>query len=163
LEEANTPNLDSLAAISSCGLAEPVSLGITPGSGPSHLALFGYDTAQARDRQGFWRRWGRLKLGHLMLQPEEISAQWMDSGVITDRRAGRIPTEENQRLIEALRSVTVEGVEVILEPGKFHRFVAVFRGEGLSGEWMTQILSMSVRGRRMQLRGRLKQLTLQAL
>ncbi len=135
LEEANTPNLDSLAAISSCGLAEPVSLGITPGSGPSHLALFGYDPLKHEIGRGVLEALGvGLKLG-----PSDVAARGNfctvdDSGVITDRRAGRIPTEENQRLIEALRSVTVEGVEVILEPGKFHRFVAVFRGEGLSGE-----------------------------
>ncbi len=135
LEEANTPNLDNLAAISSCGLAEPVALGITPGSGPSHLALFGYDPLKHEIGRGVLEALGvGLKLG-----PSDVAARGNfctvdDSGVITDRRAGRIPTEENQRLIEALRSVTVEGVEVILEPGKFHRFVVVFRGDGLSGE-----------------------------
>ena len=135
LEEANTPNLDSLSAISSCGLAEPVALGITPGSGPSHLALFGYDPIEHEIGRGVLEALG---VG-LTLEPSDVAARGNfctvdDSGVITDRRAGRIPTEENQRLIGALRSVAVEGVEVILEPGKFHRFVAVFRGDGLSGE-----------------------------
>jgi 2,3-bisphosphoglycerate-independent phosphoglycerate mutase len=135
LEEANTPNLDSLSAISSCGLAEPVALGITPGSGPSHLALFGYDPLEYEIGRGVLEALG---VG-LTLRPSDVAARGNfcavdDSGVITDRRAGRIPTEENQRLIEILRSVAVEGVEVILEPGKFHRFVVVFRGDGLSGE-----------------------------
>lgn len=135
LEEANTPNLDNLAAVSSCGLVEPVALGITPGSGPSHLALFGYDPLEHEIGRGVLEALGvGLELG-----PSDVAARGNfctvdDSGVITDRRAGRIPTEENERLIESLRSVGVEGVEVILEPGKSHRFVAVFRGNGLSGE-----------------------------
>jgi 2,3-bisphosphoglycerate-independent phosphoglycerate mutase len=135
LEEANTPNLDNLAAISSCGLVEPVALGITPGSGPSHLALFGYDPLKYEIGRGVLEALGvGLEPG-----PSDVAARGNfctvdESGIITDRRAGRIPTEENQRLIDALRSITVEGIEVILEPGKFHRFVAVFRGQGLSGD-----------------------------
>jgi 2,3-bisphosphoglycerate-independent phosphoglycerate mutase len=136
LEEANIPNLDRLAAVSSCGLVEPVALGITPGSGPSHLALFGYDPLRYDIGRGVLEALG---VG-LELQPSDVAARGNfctvddSSGVITDRRAGRIPTEENRRLVEMLRSINVEGVEVILESGKFHRFVALFRGQGLSGE-----------------------------
>lgn len=135
LEAANTPNLDNLAAISSCGLVEPVALGITPGSGPSHLALFGYDPLEYEIGRGILEALGvGLKLG-----PSDVAARGNfctvdESGIITDRRAGRIPTEKNRQLVEMLRSVTMEGVEVILEPGKFHRFVVVFRGQGLSGD-----------------------------
>lgn len=135
LEEANTPNLDSLAAISSCGLTEPVALGITPGSGPSHLALFGYDPLKYEIGRGVLEALG---VG-ITLGPSDVAARGNfctvdESGIITDRRAGRIPTEENQRLIESLRSISVEGIEIILEPGSFHRFVVVFRGQGLSGD-----------------------------
>lgn len=135
LEEAITPNLDKLAASSDCGLIEPVALGVTPGSGPSHLALFGYDPMEYEIGRGVLEALGT----GVELKPSDVAARGNfctvdDTGVILDRRAGRIPTEENRRLIEKLRRITVEGIEVILEPGSFHRFVAVFRGENLSGE-----------------------------
>lgn len=135
LEAANTPNLDNLAGVSSCGLVEPVALGITPGSGPSHLALFGYDPLKYEIGRGVLEALG---VG-LELRASDVAARGNfctvdESGTITDRRAGRIPTERNRQLIEKLRSIAMEGIEVILEPGKFHRFVAVFRGQGLSGD-----------------------------
>ena len=162
LWKGNTPNLVA-AAISSCGLTEPVALGITPGSGPSHLALFGYDPLKYEIGRGVLEALG---VG-ITLGPSDVAARGNfctvdESGIITDRRAGRIPTEENQRLIDALRSITVEGIEVILEPGKFHRFVAVFRGQGLSGDIEDTDPQHSA-GRRTHFRVVLKRLTLQVL
>ncbi|MEW6105089.1 MAG: 2,3-bisphosphoglycerate-independent phosphoglycerate mutase [Bacillota bacterium] len=135
LESARTPNLDALATKSSCGLVEPVGIGITPGSGPSHLALFGYDPLKYEIGRGVLEALG---VG-VELERTDVAARGNfctvdDSGVITDRRAGRIPTEKNRELVEMLRKIRVDGAEVILEPGKLHRFVAVFRGEGLSGD-----------------------------
>ncbi|MGE5585825.1 MAG: 2,3-bisphosphoglycerate-independent phosphoglycerate mutase [Bacillota bacterium] len=135
LESASTPNLDALAARSSCGLVEPVGIGITPGSGPSHLALFGYDPLKYEIGRGVLEALG---VG-LELQRTDVAARGNfctvdESGVITDRRAGRIPTEKNRELVNMLREIRVDGADVILEPGKLHRFVAVFRGEGLSGD-----------------------------
>lgn len=135
LESADTPNLDDLAARSSCGLVEPVALGITPGSGPSHLALFGYDPLRYEIGRGVLEALG---VG-LELQRTDVAARGNfctvdESGIITDRRAGRIPTEKNRELVELLRPVKVDGAQVIIEPGKLHRFVVVFRGEELSGD-----------------------------
>lgn len=135
LESARTPNLDALAAKSSCGLVEPVGIGITPGSGPSHLALFGYDPLKHEIGRGVLEALG---VG-LELERRDVAARGNfctvdESGVITDRRAGRIPTEKNCELVGLLRRIRVDGAEVILKPGKLHRFVAVFRGEGLSGD-----------------------------
>ncbi|MCR4402095.1 MAG: 2,3-bisphosphoglycerate-independent phosphoglycerate mutase [Firmicutes bacterium] len=135
LESARTPNLDALAARSSCGLVEPVGIGITPGSGPSHLALFGYDPLKYEIGRGVLEALG---VG-VELERTDVAARGNfctvdESGIITDRRAGRIPTEKNRELVEMLRTIQVEGASVILEPGKLHRFVAVFRGDGLSGD-----------------------------
>lgn len=135
LESARTPNLDALAARSNCGLVEPVGIGITPGSGPSHLALFGYDPLRYEIGRGVLEALG---VG-VELERTDVAARGNfctvdESGVITDRRAGRIPTEKNRELVEMLREIRIDGAEVILEPGKLHRFVAVFRGEGLSGD-----------------------------
>ncbi|MGE5594041.1 MAG: 2,3-bisphosphoglycerate-independent phosphoglycerate mutase [Betaproteobacteria bacterium] len=135
LESARTPNLDALAARSNCGLVEPVGIGITPGSGPSHLALFGYDPLRYEIGRGVLEALG---VG-VELERTDVAARGNfctvdESGVITDRRAGRIPTEKNRELVEMLRKIRIDGAEVILEPGKLHRFVAVFRGQGLSGD-----------------------------
>ncbi|MEW6230076.1 MAG: phosphoglycerate mutase, partial [Bacillota bacterium] len=135
LESADTPNLDDLAARSSCGLVEPVALGITPGSGPSHLALFGYDPLRYEIGRGVLEALG---VG-LELERTDVAARGNfctvdESGVITDRRAGRIPTEKNRELVELLRPIEVAGAQVVIEPGKLHRFVVVFRGEELSGD-----------------------------
>ena len=135
LEEAKTPNLNKLAAISSCGAIEPVALGVTPGSGPSHLALFGYDPLKYEIGRGVLEALGvGIELTSLDVAARGNFCTVDSSDIITDRRAGRIPTEENERLVKMLRSVKVDGVEIILKPGKFHRFVVVFRGADLCGE-----------------------------
>ena len=135
LEEAATPNLDALAKGGVCGLADPVLPGITPGSGPGHLSLFGYDPLQYVIGRGALEAAGiDFELG-----PNDVAIRGNfctvnGAGMITDRRAGRIPTEESTRTVEKLRRISIEGVEVIVEPVREHRFVVVFRGEGLEGE-----------------------------
>ena len=133
LETANTPNLDALAARSRCGLSEPVGAGITPGSGPGHLALFGFDPIGDEVGRGILSALGV----DFPLSPNDVAARInfasIDSeGRITDRRAGRISTDTNRRLIETLRGVQVEGMRVFLETESEHRALAVFRGEALS-------------------------------
>jgi 2,3-bisphosphoglycerate-independent phosphoglycerate mutase len=135
LEAAHTPNLDALAARSICGLSTAVSPGITPGSGPGHLALFGYDPLQYEIGRGVLEALG---IG-FDLQPTDVAARGnfctVDAnGLITDRRAGRIPTEEGARRVELLRGIRLPGVQTFVEPVKEYRFALVLRGAGLSGE-----------------------------
>lgn len=136
LERAETPNLDNLASRSICGLTDAVGYGITPGSGPSHLALFGYDPLKYIIGRGVLEALG---IG-VELTPKDMAARGnfatMDSrGIIVDRRAGRIPTEKNREICALLgkKIEKIKGVKVFIRPGKEHRFVAIFRGDGLNG------------------------------
>ncbi len=135
LETARTPNLDALAARSICGLSEPISPGITPGSGPAHLALFGYDPIRYQIGRGVLEALG---IG-FDLQPSDLAARGnfctVDAkGLVTDRRAGRISTEKCIELSNLLSEIELPGVEVLVEPVKEHRFLLVLRGDGLSDE-----------------------------
>jgi 2,3-bisphosphoglycerate-independent phosphoglycerate mutase len=132
LEAAHTPNLDALAAEAMCGLSTAIFPGVTPGSGPSHLSLFGYDPLRYDIGRGVLEALG---IG-FDLQPNDVAARGnfctMDAeGNITDRRAGRIPTEKGARLCALLRQIRLPDVEVFVEPVKEYRFVLVLRGEGL--------------------------------
>ena len=134
LETADTPNLDALAAKGVQGGSIPVFPGISPGSGPGHLGLFGYDPIEYLIGRGALEATG---IG-FKLQPGDVAVRCnfctLDKdGNISDRRAGRIPTEESAPLAEKLRAVSVPGIETFVEPVKEHRFVVVFRGEGLAG------------------------------
>ncbi|MBN2407254.1 MAG: 2,3-bisphosphoglycerate-independent phosphoglycerate mutase [Elusimicrobia bacterium] len=134
LEQAKTPNMDKLAAEGNLGFTLPIDWGITPGSGPSHLALFGYDPLEHEIGRGVLEALGiGLKLGPNDLAARANFATRDDKGIITDRRAGRISSEVNQKLCEKLsRNLeAIDGVTVKVYPGKEHRFVAVFSGEGL--------------------------------
>ncbi|MCD6281373.1 MAG: 2,3-bisphosphoglycerate-independent phosphoglycerate mutase [Deltaproteobacteria bacterium] len=133
LEAARTPNMDALSRSSMMGLSTPVAPGITPGSGPGHLSLFGYDAIKYQIGRGILEALGiGLEIG-----PESLAARGnfcsLDpaSGKITDRRAGRIPTEECARLVEILRQITIDGVNITVQPVKDYRFVLVLKGEGL--------------------------------
>jgi 2,3-bisphosphoglycerate-independent phosphoglycerate mutase len=134
LEAAKTPNLDALAVKGVLGSSIPIAPGITPGSGPGHLGLFGYDPVECLIGRGALEATGiGFKLG-----PKDVAVRCnfvtLDAaGNITDRRAGRIPTEESGPLAVRLRQVKIPGIEVFVEPVKEHRFCVVFRGEGLSG------------------------------
>ncbi len=132
LETASVPNLDRLAADSSCGLTVPVGPGITPGSGPGHLALFGYDPIKYQVGRGALEALGI----DFDLQPADVAARGNfctvdNASVITDRRAGRLATETNAMLCERLRAIRLPGVKLFVEPVREHRFVLVLRGEGL--------------------------------
>jgi 2,3-bisphosphoglycerate-independent phosphoglycerate mutase len=132
LETAKTPNLDELAAKSICGLSDPVSPGITPGSAPGHLALFGYDPVQFIIGRGVLEALGI----DFDLKPGDIAARGnfctLDkAGLVTDRRAGRISTEQNTRLCQLIDGMELDGVQIIVLPVKEHRLVVVFRGNGL--------------------------------
>lgn len=136
LEAAVTPNLDALSKESAQGRMIPVAPGITPGSGPGHLALFGYDPLEHEVGRGVIEALG---LG-MELKPGDVCARANfctldEKGVITDRRAGRIPTETCEELCALLKNAVqrVDDTEVIVQPGKEHRFVVVFRGPGLEG------------------------------
>jgi 2,3-bisphosphoglycerate-independent phosphoglycerate mutase len=134
LEDANTPNLDALASEGITGLVEPVGPGITPGSGPGHLALFGYDP------EVFELGRGALSAAGLdfELQPGDVAARGNfatldpSSGTITDRRAGRVPDPEASALVDTLQAnVKLEGVEVFFRHEREHRVLVVLRGDGL--------------------------------
>ena len=134
LEAARTPNLDVLAKKSVLGLMTPVNYGITPGSGPGHIALFGYDPEELVIGRGVLEALGvgmELKEGDVAARANFATKN--AEGIITDRRAGRISTEECQRLVEKLQQhiQKIEDVEILLKPGKEHRFVLVLRGRGL--------------------------------
>src|SRR6186997_1924562 len=134
LETAKTPNLDALAKRGVLGGSIPVFPGIAPGSGPGHLGLFGYDPIQYVIGRGALEATG---IGFAM-QPGDVAARGnfctLDAaGKISDRRAGRIPTEESAPLAIRLREAKGAGYEIFVEPVKEHRFVGVFRGTGLHG------------------------------
>lgn len=132
LEQAVIPNLDRLATISEVGLTVPVGTGITPGSGPGHLSLFGYDPYTYDIGRGVLEAVGiDFELGQ-----DDVAARGnfctIDAlGSITDRRAGRVATEISTALVEKLRLIRIPGVEVFVEPVREHRFVLVLRGPGL--------------------------------
>ncbi|MBD3169473.1 MAG: 2,3-bisphosphoglycerate-independent phosphoglycerate mutase [candidate division Zixibacteria bacterium] len=137
LQAANTPNLDKLAADSSCGLLEIVGPGITPGSGPGHLSIFGYDPLNYDVGRGVLSALGvnfDLKRGDV---PARVNFATVDKdGVITDRRAGRIDDETNHRVSKKIRdNVKLDyDVEMFFETEKEHRALFVLRGENLSGD-----------------------------
>ena len=136
LETAHTPNLDRMASEATTGLSIPIRPGVEPGSGPAHLSLFSYDPV-------------KYEIGRGVLEALGIGFALRRSGgarhlchrrrryMITDRRAGRISTDECIRLCEKLQAATgdiLPGYEVIVKPVKEHRFVLVIRGDGLGGQ-----------------------------
>ncbi|RPI01233.1 MAG: phosphoglycerate mutase, partial [Zetaproteobacteria bacterium] len=132
LEAARTPNLDALAAQGTLGLADPVAPGITPGSGPGHLGVFGYDPLQYRIGRGVLEAVGiDAPMGDLDLAARGNFCSVDGQGLITDRRAGRIPTETCVKLCAMLETVRIPDVQVLVKPVREHRFVVLFRGEGL--------------------------------
>ena len=134
LETAATPNLDRLASLGTCGSSIPVLPGITPGSGPGHLGLFGYDPLEFKIGRGALEATGiGFELG-----PDDVAVRGnfctLDAaGLITDRRAGRIPSEESFQVVDRLQGIRIDGVETFVKPVKEHRFVVVVRGPGLCG------------------------------
>ena len=135
LQTARKPNLDRLAEKSSCGLLEIVGAGITPGSGPGHMALFGYDPLQHNIGRGVFSALGV----NFPLQPGDVAARLnfctiQPDGVITDRRAGRISTAKNEALCEKLRQdLESDEVTYFLCTESEHRAVLILRGKNLGG------------------------------
>lgn len=133
LEEADTPNLDAVARDGVTGLVEPVGPGITPGSGPGHLALFGYDPLDYELGRGALSAAGL----EFALEPGDVAARGnlctLDAtGVIADRRAGRVPDEVASALVERLQAeVSLEGADVFFRHEREHRVLVVLRGAEL--------------------------------
>jgi len=133
LQTADIPHLDRLAEDGICGLIQHVGVGITPGSGPGHLSLFGYDPLRYRIGRGALEAVGiDFDLG-----PRDVAARGNfctvdEAGRVVDRRAGRIDTDTCARLCAELRSIELAGVELFVEPVREHRFLVVLRGDGLS-------------------------------
>jgi 2,3-bisphosphoglycerate-independent phosphoglycerate mutase len=136
LEAAHTPHLDELASRSICGVVDPVSPGITPGSGPGHLGMFGYDPLRYEIGRGVLEALG---IGMKLEKPDVVArgnfATMDQQGIIVDRRAGRIPTEKNRELCSLLQGniKEIEGARVEIRHGKEHRFVLRFIAQGLDG------------------------------
>ena len=133
LETAHIPNLNELAQRSACGLTTPVEVGVAPGSGPGHLALFGYNPLKYLIGRGALEALG---IGAELL-PGDVAARGNfctvdDDGLLTDRRAGRIRTELSAPLCQRLDSIEIPGVQVDVMPVQDYRFVLRLRGEGLS-------------------------------
>src|SRR5579862_5606166 len=136
LEAAATPNLDALSKDSAQGRMVPVAPGITPGSGPGHLALFGYDPLEFQVGRGVIEALGLgldLKAGDVAARANFCTLD--GKGIVTDRRAGRIDTAVCEELCALLASKIkkIGSTQVIIKAGKGHRFVVVFRGAGLEG------------------------------
>lgn len=129
LEATNKPNLDALATISACGLHIPVGMGVTPGSGPGHLSLFGYDPIEWQIGRGVLEALGlgiELKKTDIAMRANYAT---IEDGIIKDRRAGRIPTDESKKITERLQKKIrrIDDVEIIFAPGMEHRFAVVLR------------------------------------
>ena len=132
LEAAATPHMDRLAREGSAGLSAPIGYGITPGSGPAHLALFGYDPRHYVIGRGVLEAFG---IG-MPVGEEDVAARGNfctldENGLIVDRRAGRIPTEKGEELCELLSTIEISGVEIEVRAVKEYRFALVLRGAGL--------------------------------
>jgi len=135
LETAHTPNLDALAQKSACGLTTPVLPGVAPGSGPGHLALFGYDPLKHQIGRGALEALGI----EVELAPGDVAARGNfctvdGDGQLTDRRAGRIPTEFSAPICDRLDRIEIPGVQVDVFSVQDYRFVLRLRGEGLSAD-----------------------------
>jgi len=135
LESARKPNLSRIARDSLCGLIDPISPGITPGSAPGHLAIFGYDPIKYSIGRGVVEALGI----DLELKPDDIAARGNfctvdDRGIISDRRAGRVSTDKSTELCRSLNDIAIDGAEISVLPVKEHRFVLILRGEALSPE-----------------------------
>src|SRR5438034_11681606 len=132
LDTARTPNLDACAREGVCGLSLPVLPGITPGSGPGHLGLFGYDPLEYRIGRGILEALGiNFPVGQRDVAIRGNFCTVDDKGLIADRRAGRPTTERCVAMCQKLATIKVAGVEVFVEPVREHRFVVVFRGDDL--------------------------------
>ena len=133
LETALTPNLDFLTSKGNCGLIDPVSPGITTGSMPGHMAIFGFDPLTYNIGRGAMEAIGI----NYDLQAEDIVARGNfatidENNIVIDRRAGRLPTEKTTELCKLLDGMQIEDIKLIVKPVKDYRFIVIFRGQGLA-------------------------------
>jgi 2,3-bisphosphoglycerate-independent phosphoglycerate mutase len=132
LETACKPNMDALARKSALGMTIPIGPGITTGSGPGHISIFGFNPLEYQIGRGALDALGvDFELG-----PDDVACRGNfcvvdDKGLLTDRRAGRLPTSDSERLVQKLRTIKLDGAEVFVEVVKEHRFVLVLRAPGL--------------------------------
>ncbi len=132
LEAASTPNLDRLAQEGTTGQTVPISLGVTPGSGPAHLALFGYDPLITDVGRGVLEATGvgmQIAKGDVAARGNFCTLD--DEGLITDRRAGRIPTNAALPIVDRLRKIEIPGYAFEIQHVREYRFTLVARGSGL--------------------------------
>ena len=133
LELAHTPNMDKLAAKSETGLMRPIIPGVTPGSGPGHLSLFGYDPLQYMIGRGILSALGvkfPIRDGDLAAR---VNFATLDAkGAVLDRRAGRIPDEINRAMCDKIREIQIPGLEIFIETEKEHRAALILRGQKFS-------------------------------
>jgi 2,3-bisphosphoglycerate-independent phosphoglycerate mutase len=135
LESARTANLDVLVREGVCGLSIPVLPGITPGSGPGHLGLFGYDPLEYKIGRGILEALGiNFQVGKSDVAIRGNFCTVDDKGLITDRRAGRPTTERCVAMCKLLAQIRIPDVETFVEPVREHRFVVVFRGPDLGDQ-----------------------------
>ena len=135
LESARTPNLDACVREGVCGLSTPVLPGITPGSGPGHLGLFGYDPLEYRIGRGILEALGiNFPVGERDVAVRGNFCTVDSEGLIKDRRAGRPATERCVAMCKRLQEIRLPGVEIFVEPVREHRFVVVFRGDNLGDQ-----------------------------
>lgn len=135
LEAAQTPNMDKLAREGMVGLIHPVDIGISPGSGPGHLGLFGYDPKKFMIGRGVLESVGiGLTIGENDLAARGNFCTVDDNGIVTDRRAGRISTEECARMVKLIEDITIPDIELTVVPVRDYRFALIFHGEGLSAD-----------------------------
>jgi 2,3-bisphosphoglycerate-independent phosphoglycerate mutase len=135
LETANIPNLNYFAKIGSCGLLTPVLPGITPGSGPGHIALFGYDPVEIQIGRGILECLGiglEVKKGEIAIRGNFATID--ERKIVIDRRAGRIPTEENEKIVNLISEniKEIKGVKIKIKTVKEHRCAIILSGENLS-------------------------------
>lgn len=133
LETAHSPNIDALAGRSELGFLRMVDVGITPGSGPGHLSLFGYDPYEYLIGRGILEACGvgaKVSRGDVCARGNFCTC---NGEIVTDRRAGRIPTEQSAKVVAKLAAEIkeIDDVKITLYPGMEHRFVVVFSGETL--------------------------------
>ena len=135
LETAKKPYLDEIARVGMCGLSIPVLPGITPGSGPAHLSLFGYDPIEHKIGRGVLEVLGvGMEMDKNDIAIRGNFATIDENNIVTDRRAGRIPTEQNQKLVQILQEKIkiINGVEIIIKTVKEHRLAILLKGKNLS-------------------------------
>lgn len=136
LEAAHKPSLNQIAKTGVCGIMDPISPGLTPGSDTATLALLGYNALKVYSGRGAFEAIGS---GVNVLQGDvafRCNFATVDNNlVVLDRRAGRISNEDASKLAESLQKIklTKHSDAVFLFKNTIqHRAALVIRGPKLS-------------------------------